>query len=68
MTALLDLLWPLATQVKKIGKTPRRRTQGKKCYYPQKILVTRNTHVKAQALNVKESLARLKFQTDLQND
>ena len=31
---------------KKMGQTPRSRSQGKKCWYAQKDLVTKNTHVK----------------------
>ena len=32
-----------------MGQTPRSRSQGKKSWYPQKGLITRNTQVKYQS-------------------
>ena len=32
-----------------IGQTPRSRSKGKTCWYPQKDLATRNTHAKYQS-------------------
>ena len=64
-----------------MGQTTRSRSQGKKQWYPQKGLITRNTHVKYQSSStycskviskVKVSERRTEWQndriTELQND
>ena len=54
----------------KKGQTPRPRSQDLKCWHPRKTRVPKNTHVKhikALALTVQKSIARLKFQTEFQH-
>ena len=54
----------------RVGQTPRSRLKGQKRWYPQKGLVTRNTHVKYQSsrtYGLKLIIVRLNFSKNRSN-
>ena len=69
---LIIVILKVISQIKvfKKGQSPRWRSQDLKCWRPRKTRVPKNTNVKyikALALTVQKSIARLKFQTEIQH-
>ena len=48
--------------IQNVGQTPRSRSQGKKCWYPQKGSDTKNAHMKYQSFSTHFSNVVKSFQ------